>query len=85
MTDILMPASFPESDFRAFGVAATAFFPGVISDEALFDPQEKRRHFDWSWQAVRYRYRSCGQCNDEFKALLANPSDMWKAGWGMRS
>jgi hypothetical protein len=77
-----MPASFSETDFRAFGIAATAFFPGVISDEALFDPEEKRRHFDWSWQAVRYRYRSCAECNDEFKALLANPSDMWKAGWG---
>jgi hypothetical protein len=82
MTDVLMPASFPETDFRAFGIAATAFFPGVISDEALFDPEEKRRHFDWSWQAVRYRYRGCAECNDEFKALLANPSDMWKAGWG---
>jgi hypothetical protein len=82
MADIVMPASFPETDFRAFGIAATAFFPGVISDEALFDPEEKRRHFDWSWQAVRYRYRSCAECNDEFQLLLANPSEMWKAGWG---
>jgi hypothetical protein len=80
--DITMPATFPEVDFRAFGLAATAFFPGVISDEALFDPQEKRRHFDWSWQAVRYRYRSCAECNDEFKALLAGASERWKAGWG---
>lgn len=77
-----MPAIFPETEFRAFGIAASAFFPGVISDEALFDPQEKRRHFDWSWQAVRYRYRSCAECNEEFKALLANPSEMWQAGWG---
>jgi len=82
MTDILMPASFPETDFRAFGLAATAFFPGIVSDEALFDPEEKRRQFDWSWQAVRYRYRSCAECNDDFKALLANASEMWKAGWG---
>lgn len=82
MADIVMPSSFPEADFRAFGIAATAFFPGVISDEALFDPQEKRRHFDWAWQAVRYRYRSCTECNDEFKALLEDASDMWKAGWG---
>lgn len=77
-----MPASFPETDFTAFGIAATAFFPGVISDEALHDGQEKRRQFDWSWQAVRYRYRSCAECNAEFKALLENPSEMWKAGWG---
>src|SRR5579862_4953695 len=82
MTDILMRASFPETDFRAFGLAATAFFPGIVSDEALFDPEEKRRQFDWSWQAVRYRYRSCAECNDDFKALLANASEMWKAGWG---
>jgi len=82
MADILMPASFPEADFRAFGLAATAFFLGVVSDEALFDPEEKRRHFDWSWQAVRYRYRSCAECNGEFKTLLADASDMWKAGWG---
>ena len=33
MADILMPASFPEADFRAFGITATAFFPGVVSDE----------------------------------------------------
>lgn len=79
--DITMPATFPETDFRAFGIAATEFFPGLISDEALFDPQEKRRHFDSSWQAVRYRYRSCAECNDEFKALLGNPAgDWWKAG-----
>jgi hypothetical protein len=58
MAGIIMPASPPETDFRAFGIAASAFFPGVISDEALFDPEEKRRHFDWSWQAVRCRYRS---------------------------
>jgi len=77
-----MPSTFPETEFRAFGLAAANFFPSVISDEALFDPQEKRRHFDWSWQAVRYRYRSCAECNDEFKVLLANPSEAWQAGWG---
>lgn len=82
MADIVMPSTFPEADFRGFGIAASAFFPGVVSDEALFDPQEKRRHFDWSWQAVRYRYRSCAECNDEFKTLLAGASEMWKAGWG---
>ena len=77
MSDIAMPASFPSDDFRAFGMAAIAFFPSLISDEALFDPQEKRRHFDWSWQAVRYRYRSCCEANDEFKALLNDESSKW--------
>jgi len=33
-------------------------------------------------QAVRYRYRLCTECSEEFKALLANPSETWQAGWG---
>ena len=76
-----MPASFPDAEFRAFGIASANFFPGLLSDEVLYDPQEKRRHFDLSWQAVRYRYRSCSECSEEFKALLDNPSEMWQAGW----
>jgi hypothetical protein len=83
--DFTMPATFPETEFRAFWLGASAFFPAVASDEALFDPQEKRRHFDWSLQAVRYRYRSCAEYQDEFKALLDNASDMWRAGGAMRS
>lgn len=82
MPDILMPASFPETDFRAFGIAASNSFLPMMSEENLFDPQEKRRQFEWSWQAVRYRYRSSVECNDEFKALLANPSQSWQNGWG---
>jgi hypothetical protein len=80
--DIVMPSSFPEIEFRVFGIAATNLFPPLLSDEALFDPQEKRRHFDWSWQAMRYRYRSCAERSEEFKALLDNSSEMWQAGWG---
>lgn len=41
---------------------------------------EKRRQFDWSWQAVRYRYRSCSECKDEFRTLLGNASELWRAG-----
>ncbi len=82
MPDILMPASFPETDFRAYGIAASNSFLPMMSEENLFDPQERRRHFDWSWQAVRYRYRSCAECNEEFKALLANPSQSWQNEWG---
>lgn len=78
--DIIMPPTFPEKEFRAFGLAAIRFFPALLSDEALFDPQEKRRQFDWSWQAVRYRYRSCADCQDEFQALIGNASEAWRAG-----
>jgi hypothetical protein len=81
MTDIVMPPSFPTTEFRAFGQAASKFFPSLFSDEALFDPQEKRRNCEWAWQAVRYRYRSCVECQDEFKALLANAGEEWQAGW----
>lgn len=77
-----MPPEFPDKELRAFLRAADKFFPALMTDEALFDPQEKRRHFEWSWQAVRYRYRSCAECQDEFKALLANASETWRVGWG---
>ena len=79
--DITMPAAFPERDFRAFGIAAATFFPSADSYEAEIDPQQKRVHFTWSWQAVRYRYRSCFECNEQFKALLDDEaSDWWKGG-----
>jgi hypothetical protein len=77
-----MPSAFPESEFRAFSIAAGAFFPELLSDEVLFDRLERRRHFDWSCQAVHYRYRLCSECCVEFKALLADPSEAWQAGWG---
>jgi len=76
-----MLTAFPETEFRAFAQGAHTFFPGLLSDEALSDPLERRRHFDWAWQAVRYRFRLCAECNEEFKALLDNASDLWRAGW----
>jgi hypothetical protein len=78
--DISVPPAFPLIDFRAFGVAAQSFFPKLLSDEDLNDPQERLRHFQWSWQAVRYRYRLCSECSEEFSALLLNPSDAWSNG-----
>ncbi len=80
--DIVMPPAFPETEFRAFGLATRPFFPELLSHEALYDPLEKMRQFDWSWQAVRYRYRSCAECQDEFRALLKNASEEWRAGLG---
>jgi hypothetical protein len=72
--DIPMPTDLPTIDFRAFGIAARGFFPKLLSDEDLNDPQEKLRHFQWAWQAVRYRYRLCYDSSEEFSALLINPS-----------
>jgi hypothetical protein len=78
--DISMPTNFPTIDFRAFGIAAQGFFPKLVSDEDLDDPQEKLRHFQWAWQAVRYRYRLCYDSSEEFSALLINPNEAWRNG-----
>jgi hypothetical protein len=78
--DISMPPDFPLIDFRAFGIAAQSFFPKLLSDEDLNDPQEKLRHFQWAWQAVRYRYRLCYDSSEEFSALLINPNETWSRG-----
>lgn len=80
--DITMPSAFPERDFRAFGVAAAAFFPSADSHEAETDPQQKRVHFTWSWEAVRYRYRGCFECNEQFETRLNDPASGWWKGGG---
>lgn len=80
--DITVPPSFPMDEFRAFGLATVPFFPKLLSDDDLNDPLRRRSHCDAAWQAVRYRFRICHECNEEFKALHANPSEMWQAGWG---
>ncbi len=58
------------------------FFPKILSDADLNDPLKRRMHNDWSYLAVLYRYRICSECNDEFKTLVANPSELWTATWG---
>jgi hypothetical protein len=78
--DLMMPPSFP-IQFEAFGRATSPFFPKIVSTENFADPLKRLAHFNSAWQAVRYRYRSCADCNDEFKSLLANPGELWEAGW----
>ena len=75
-----MPASFPDKDFAAFTLGATSLFPG--KQQVIFDPEEKRRSFIRSAQAVRYRYRSCVECDEEFKGLCVNLAEPFKVGWG---
>jgi hypothetical protein len=70
--DISMPYDFPLKDFRAFDLGSQSFFAKLLSDENLNDPQEKPRHFQWAWQAVRYHYRLCFDSSEEFSALLVN-------------
>jgi hypothetical protein len=75
---LAMPPGFPDAAFARFGRLASALFPSPVSDEALNDPAMKGLHFDRAWQAVRYRYRLCAACNDEFKVLLADASELWR-------
>jgi hypothetical protein len=79
--DIAMPPAFPADEFRAFGLAASSFFPPILSEQSLYDPLERTTHFNWSYQAVLYRYRICAETADEFKTLLCDASDEWREGW----
>jgi hypothetical protein len=38
-------------------------------------------HFNRSWMAVAYRYRTCADHSEEFKTLVRSASDLWKE-WG---
>lgn len=76
-----MPSTFPDDEFRQFCRAAGTLFPAFTSEDNLLDPQERRRQFEWAWQAVRYRYRTCYECSEEFRVLNDNGSDFWQAGW----
>jgi hypothetical protein len=67
--DISMPVSFPMEEFRKFGKAAATFFPRALTTEEARDKEQRRLQSDWAWQAVRYRYRLCSECNEEFKVL----------------
>ena len=73
-----MPPDFPDAPFLKFGQLAGACFPPALSDEALADPLQRGQHFDLAWRAVRYRYRLCAECNDEFKSAVANAPELWR-------
>ncbi len=77
-----MPTAFPRDEFRAFLNAASRFFPQVLSDEYMLDTLERTPHFQWSWQAVRFRYRTCAETADEFQALVSGASEEWLMGVG---
>ena len=76
-----MPPSFPEDPFLKFGGLAGHFFPSSVSAEALGDPLMRGLHFDRAWRAVRFRYRLCAECNEEYRTLLAGGSELWRE-WG---
>lgn len=82
MNDFVVSERFPSPEYDDFGRFASASFPSLLSTEAMEDPHEKVRQFQWAWQAVRYRFRGCVEASAEFKAQLTNPGESWDAGWG---
>jgi hypothetical protein len=77
--DMFMPASFPSDDFRSFGLATINVFPATLSIEDQTDPLQRRANFNWSWQAVRFRYRSAAEASDQFRDLVRKAGDPWES------
>ncbi len=73
---INMPPSFPQDKYQEFGKHAAEFFPRL--DDYFSDPHKRRERFTRSWMAVWFRYRTCAECNENFKALLINAPDSWR-------
>jgi hypothetical protein len=53
-------------------------FPPLLSEEAATDPLQRQQQFVRSWQAVRFRYRTCCEANEEFKSLYAAASQPFR-------
>jgi len=69
-----MPSTFPEQMFHEFRQRAASLFPSV---QHKMDSLE-RDQFVRSSQATGYRYRTCVECNEEFKTLLKNAPERWR-------
>jgi len=80
-----MPPAFPETEFRELWELTHQLLPKWLSEQHLNDPARKREHFEQSWEAVRHRYLLCSSSNEDFRKLLAEPSEMWQAGWEDRA
>jgi hypothetical protein len=86
-----MPATFPHDAWIEFLERAGS---GELLRDFLMTPGGERlilkrvillradagvpSHFERAWEAVRYRYRTCVEQNDEFKSLLQEGSDKWR-------
>ena len=76
--NLTLPTTFPLEDFQAFGKLASGFFHPYGSHESFSDPHERQQHFSFSYLAVQYRYRTCWECNEDFKGIIANAGELWK-------
>jgi len=69
-----LPSTFPEHIFQEFRQCAAKLFP--TSDQAENSPE--RTQFVLSSLAAGYRYRTCVECNEEFRVLVINAPEMWR-------
>jgi hypothetical protein len=76
--NLIMPTTFPLDDYQAYGKLASVFFHPYGSHESSSDPLERQHHFSMAWLAVQYRYRTCWECNEDFRAIIANAGELWK-------
>ena len=76
--NLTMPTTFPLEDFLAFGKLASGFFHPLLSQENFNDPLEQQHHFSMAWLAVQYRYRTCWESNEDYRAIIANAGELWK-------
>lgn len=72
------PKGFPQELFQEFGKYAGELLPAPLSDEALSDPLQAQHQFVQAWRAVRFRYRTCCEVNEEFKSLFATASELFR-------
>jgi hypothetical protein len=69
-----LPPAFPEEIFREFRQCAGGLFPSFQKAENSLE----RDQFVLSSLAAGYRYRTCVECNEEFKALVINAPQIWR-------
>jgi hypothetical protein len=69
-----MPVTFPEAMFTEFRQRAATLFPRVQDEEDSL----ARTQFVRSSQAAGCRYRTCVECDQELKTLVANGSELWR-------
>jgi hypothetical protein len=70
----LMPPTFPEEIFREFRKSVGGLFPNVRQ----VDNSPERDQFVLSTLAAGHRYRTCVECNEEFRTLVITAPEIWR-------
>jgi hypothetical protein len=82
--NLRMPESFPHEEFIEFwkqaGMVHLPYLVDVTGKKVSLEPKLIRDDprlagpIESAWNAVRYRYRACAECNEEFKGILGENS-----------